>query len=124
MLVRSAPWLLAVLAACGGAAGPGGKAASVKIQFAFFHFKGEHVTVTVDGRTAFDRTISVAPDNARLGLAAVAQVELPECADIVVKAARGKVAERLCLTAETKSIVVDAGPPLTIAAKDRYQGVD
>jgi hypothetical protein len=96
----------------------------VDIQLAFYPFAGEHVRVTVDGKTAFDRTIAVARGNARLGLAAVAQIELPECSDIVVKTGHGQVAERICLTAGTKSVVIDAGPPLTIAAQDRYNGVD
>lgn len=94
------------------------------MQFAFFHFHDDHVRVTVDGRTVFDRAVTVAPDNERLGLAAVAQIELPACSQVVVKTRRQQVEQKLCLTARTKSVVVDGGPPLTIAAKDRFQGAD
>lgn len=94
------------------------------LQFAFYHFDDDHVQVTVDGRVVFDRAVSVAPDNARLGLAAVAQIEFPACADIVVKTKRQQLARRICLTPQTRSIVVDGGPPLTIAAQDRFQGDD
>lgn len=111
------------LAACGGAAAPG-KAGPVSIQFAFYHFSDDHVQVTVDGRIMFDRVVSVAPDNVRLGLAAVAQIDLPACSDIVVKSAQQRVAKRICLGPQTRSIVVDGGPPLTIVAQHRFQGED
>lgn len=124
MSARSALLLLAALAACGGATAPGGKVAPVQIQFAFFHFSDDHVRVTVDGRNVFDRPLTVAPANARLGLAEVAQIQLPECSQIAVKSKHGEISERICLTAATKSIVVDGGPPLTISAKDYYQGDD
>ncbi len=75
----------------------------MQIQFAFFHFKNDRVRVTVNGKTAFNRTVTVAPDNGRYGLAAVAQINLPECADIVVTTKRQRVAQRLCLTAATKA---------------------
>ncbi len=96
----------------------------MQIQFAFFHFKNDQVRVTVNGKTAFNRAVTVAPDNARYGLAAVAQISLPDCADIVVTTKNQRVAQRLFLTAATKSIVIDGGPPLTIVAKDQYQGDD
>lgn len=124
MLTRSAAWLLPILAACSGATAPARKVGPMQVQFAFFHFQDDHVRVTVDGETRFDRAVTVAPDNARLGLAAVAQIALPECSNIVVTSRTQRLAKRLCLTAQTKSIVVDGGPPLTIAAEDKFQGVD
>ncbi len=96
----------------------------MQIQFAFFHFKNDRVRVSVNGKIAFNRAVTVATDNARYGLAAVAQIELPPCADIVVTTKRQKIAQRLCLTAATKSVVIDGGPPLTIATKDQFQGDD
>ena len=60
----------------------------------------------------------------RYGLAAVAQIELPPCSDIIVATKRQRVARRICLTAATKSIVIDGGPPLTIVTKDQHQGED
>jgi hypothetical protein len=119
----TAPLALILTASCAATAPPK-EAKPVKIQFAFFHFKNDRVRVTVNGKTAFNRAVTVAPDNARYGLAAVAQISLPECADIVVTTKRQRVAKRLCLTAATKSIVIDGGPPLTIVAKDQYQGDD
>lgn len=106
------------------AAVPHEEAKSVRMQFAFFHFKNERVRVTVNGKAAFDRRVTVAPDDVRYGLAAVAQIRLPVCADIVVTTNRQRIAQRLCRTAATKSIVIYGGPPLTIAAKDHYQGDD
>lgn len=94
------------------------------MQFAFFHFDDDHVRVTVDDRIVFDRAVTVASDNERLGLAAVAQIDLPACSRIVVKTKRQQVEQRLCLTPRTRSVVVDGGPPLTISAKDRFQGAD
>lgn len=93
-------------------------------QFAFYHLHDEHVRLSVDGRVVFDRDVTVAPDNAQLGLAAVAQIDLPACADVEVNTKAGHVAQRICLTPQTRSIVVDGGPPLTIAAKDQFQGED
>jgi hypothetical protein len=124
MLTRFTPPLALMLAASCAAAVPPKEAKPVRLQLAFFHFKNDQVRVTVNGKTAFDRAVTVAPDNARYGLAAVAQIDLPACADIVVTTKRHRVAQRLCVTAATKSIVIDGGPPLTIAAKDQYQGDD
>jgi hypothetical protein len=115
-----APSFLLGLAVSGAAPGP----ATGTTQFAFYHFHGEHIRVSVDGRVVFDRAVSVSPDNVRLGLAAVARIALSGCADVVVLAGRQRVAERICLTEQTRSIVVDGGPPLTIAATNRYQGED
>jgi hypothetical protein len=124
MVVRlTAPMAIMLTASCAVAAPPK-EAKPVQIQFAFFHFKNDQVRVTVNGKTAFNRMVTVAPDNARYGLAAVAQISLPECADIVVTTKRQKVAQRLCISKTTKSIVIDGGPPLTIVAKDQYQGDD
>lgn len=72
----------------------------------------------------FDRAVTVLPGYERYGLAAVAQIELPECSEIVVTSRKQRVAKRLCLTAQNKSIVIDGGPPLTIVAKDQFQGDD
>lgn len=96
----------------------------VTVQFAFFHFKNDRVRVSVNGKAAFDRVVTVAPNNMRYGLAAVAQIALPACADIVVTTKRQRIAKRVCKTATTKSIVIDGGPPLTITAKDEFQGDD
>ena len=96
----------------------------MSIQFAFYHLHDDHVQLSVDGRVVFDRDVSVARDNARLGLAAVAQIDLPTCADVFIKTNSAKVAQRICLTPQTRSIVIDGGPPLTIVAKDRFQGED
>lgn len=124
MPVRSASSLLAFLAACSGAASPGGKAGPVEIQFAFFNFTDDHVRVMVDGSAVFDRTITIAPENKDYGLADVARITLPTCSDIVVQSRRQRVAQRVCLGPQNKSIVIDGGPPLTIAAKDQLQGID
>jgi hypothetical protein len=124
MPIRLTALLALMLMASCAAAAPPKDIKPVRIQFAFFHFKNEKVRVSINGKTAFDRTITVAPDNARYGLAAVTQIDLPPCADIVVTTKRLRIAQRLCRKATTKSIVVDGGPPLTIAAKDQYQGVD
>jgi hypothetical protein len=99
-------------------------ATSTPIQFAFFHFDNEQVRVTVDGTAVFDRAVTVAPENARYGLAAVAQISMPACADIVVTTARQRSAQRLCRTPATRSIVIDDGPPLAVEARDQYQGED
>lgn len=118
-----APLALVVTTSCAVAA-PLKDAKPVKTQFAFFHFKNDRVRVTVNGKTAFDRVVTVAPDNARYGLAAVAQIALPACADIVVTTKGQRMAKRVCKTATTKSIVIDGGPPVTIMAKDEFQGED
>jgi hypothetical protein len=101
-----------------------GAATSTPIQFAFFHFDNEQVRVTVDGIAVFDRAVTVAPDNARYGLAAVAQISMPACADIVVTTARQRSATRLCRTPATRSIVIDGGPPLAVETHDEFQGED
>lgn len=124
MVVRSASMLLAILAACSGAAVPNKKVGPVEVQFAFFHFDDDRVRVIVDGRAVFDQTITVALENKDYGLAEIARVNLPECSDIVVTSRKQRLAKRLCLTAQTKSVVIDGGPPLTIAAKDQLQGID
>jgi hypothetical protein len=116
--------LLAVMFAASAAAASPREAKTVRLQFAFFHFKNERVRVIVDGKTAFDQTVTVAPDDARYGLAAAAQIGLAPCATIVVATKRQRIAQHLCRTAATKSIVIDGGPPLTIVAKDQYQGLD
>ena len=124
MLIRfTAPLAMVAIASCAVAA-PLKDAKPVTTQFAFFHFKNDRVRVTIDGKTVFDRVVTVAPDNARYGLAAVAQIALPACADIVVTTKRQQVAKRICKAATTKSIVIDGGPPLTIIAKDEFQGDD
>lgn len=114
---------LALTVSCAVAA-PKKEAKVVPMQFAFFHFKNDRVRVSVNGKPVFDKVVSVAPDNARYGLAAVAQIILPDCADIVVTTKRQRLAQRLCRTASTKSVVIDGGPPLTLVAKDQYQGDD
>jgi hypothetical protein len=129
VFTRSVPLLLLLSAVAIGAAGCGAATPAVKpgitrMQFAFFHFKDDQVRVTVDGRTVFDQTVTVAPENVRLGLAAVAQIDLPACSQVVVKTKRQQVERKLCLTPRTKSVVVDGGPPLTIGAQDRFQGAD
>ena len=124
MIARPASFLFVALAACSGAAAPERGGSPAKMQVAFYHFQDDHVRVTVDGKPVFDKAVTVAPDNARLGLAAVAQIDLPACSDIAVTSKKGKASERICLTAQTKSIVIDGGPPLTIAAKDQFQGAD
>ena len=37
----------------------------VMVQFALFHFSNDKVRITVNGKTAFDRIVTVAPDDAR-----------------------------------------------------------
>lgn len=124
MFVRLIVQFALMLTVSCAAAAPPKDVKRMQIQFAFFHFKNDQVRVTVNGKTAFNRAVTVAPDNARYGLAAVAQISLPDCADIVVTTKNQRVAQRLFLTAATKSIVIDGGPPLTIVAKDQYQGDD
>jgi hypothetical protein len=116
--------LTLMLSASCGAAVPPKDTTPVRIQFAFFHFKSDTVRVTVNGKSVFDRKVTVARDNARYGLAAVAQITIPACSDIVVTTKTQRTAKRLCLTAASKSVVIDGGPPLTITAKDQYQGAD
>jgi hypothetical protein len=114
----------AATVSCAVAAPPKKEAKLAQIQFALFHFKDDRVRVAVNGKTVFDRAVNVTSESGRYGLAAVAQIKMPDCADIVVTTKRQRLAKRVCRTANTKSIVIDAGPPLTILAKDEFQGDD
>ena len=124
-MLRRIILLLASICAtsCNGAT-PASAKPQPKIQFAFFHFNNERVRLTVDGKTVIDRLMTVSRDNLRYGLAAFVDVSLPACADIVVTTKRQRLAQRLCRTGQTKSVIIDGGPPLTVTMKDRYQGLD
>ncbi len=95
-----------------------------RIQLAFFHFYHDRVQVMVDGKIRFNRAVNLVPKDDRFGMAASVFLDLPTCADVVVTSRRQRIAQRLCLTAADKSIVIEGGPPLTIMAKDHIQGDD
>ena len=124
MLTRFSARLLLIAIALCAAAAPSPKAKPVRTQFAFVHFKNERAIVTVNGKAMFDKVVPAASVNWPYGLTAVAQIALSACADIIVATKRQQVAKRICKTVTTKSIVIDGGPPLTIEAKDEFQGDD
>ena len=123
MKIRLSIALLMMTSSCAAAA-PLKDAKLMQMQFAFVHFKNERVVVRVNGKAMFDKVVPAASVNWPYGLTAVAQIALSACADIIVATKRQQVAKRICKTVTTKSIVIDGGPPLTIEAKDEFQGDD
>ena len=109
---------------CAGAAPAKKEAKPIQIQFAFFHFKNDRVRVSVNGKMMFDRVVTVTSESGRFGLAAVAQIKMPNCAEVIVTTRRQRIVRPVCLTATSKSVVVDAGPPLTMTVRDDFQGND
>jgi hypothetical protein len=117
------PLALGCLAACAPAK-PAGEGVDRPVQIVFTHFKGERVSLSVNGKIEFDQAVSVAPGNARHGIAAVAQVKLSDCSDVVVQSGTQRVAQQLCLKPDTKSITIDGGQPLSITQLNYFQGLD
>ena len=96
----------------------------MRVQLAFMHFSDDHIRVAIDGNTAVDRAIDVAPDNERSGIAGFEYIEMPACAKIEVQSNAERISQDICLDPDTKSITVDAGPPLTLTQQTYFQGVD
>jgi hypothetical protein len=108
------------------AATPPKETKQVRIQLAFMHFNNDQVKVTIGGNIAVDKAMTVAADNERSGIADFAQVEMPTltCSKVTVQTKTQRLQQDICLEPETKSIIIDAGPPLTLTQKSEFQGQD
>jgi hypothetical protein len=96
----------------------------VRIQLAFMHFLKDQVRISVNGKVLYNKPLSVAPENKQSGIAGFAQIEMPHCADIVVQSKRQRFVQRLCLAANTKSLIIEAGPPIKLTQNPDFQGLD
>jgi hypothetical protein len=106
------------------AATPPKETKQVRIQLAFMHFDNDQVKVTINSNVAVDKAMTVAADNERSGIADFAQVEMPTCSKVTVQTKSQRLQQEICLNPETKSIIIDAGPPLTLTQKSEFQGQD
>jgi hypothetical protein len=96
----------------------------VRIQLAFMHFQKDQVRISINGKVLYKKPLSVAPENKQSGIAGFTQIEMPRCVDIVVQSKQQRFAQYLCLAANTKSIIIDAGPPIKLTQKPHLQGLD
>ena len=96
----------------------------MRIQMAFMHFNNDQVKVTIDSNVVFDKAMNVAADNERSGIADFAQIDMPACSKVTVQTKSQRLQQEICLNPETKSIIIDGGPPLTLTQKSEFQGQD
>ncbi len=123
--IISSQMAFVLLISCAAAAPPK-EIKPVRIQLAFMHFNNDQVKVTIGGNIAVDKAMTVAADNERSGIADFAQVEmLPlTCSKITVQTKSQRLQQEICLNPETKSIIIDGGPPITLTQKNEFQGQD
>ncbi len=96
----------------------------MRIQFAFMHFNNEQVKVTIDDNVAIDKVMNVEAVNERNGIADFAQVEMQSCSKVSIETKSQRLQQEICLKSDTKSIIIDGRPPLTLTQKDQFQGQD
>ena len=96
----------------------------VRIQFAFMHFKDDAVRVAIDKDIVVNREMTVMPENERSGFAHFEQITMPACSTVTVQSKQQTLTKDICLADTTKSITIDAGPPLTLTQQNYYQGQD
>ena len=136
MTNRAAVLLLPIfLVSCGGtphqteAANEATKGATmssdpVRIQFAFMHFKDDAVRVTIDKDIVVNREMTVSAENERSGFAHFEQITMPACSTVTIQSKQQTLTKDVCIADTTKSITIDAGPPLTLTQRNYYQGQD
>ncbi len=103
---------------------PAAKTTTERIQLGFYHFRGNRVRVSFEKRIVVDKTIAAPPKGDRSGISDFEWVEISGCGTLTVTNGRLSKSQRLCAGAGTKSVKIDAGPPLTMTLLKSYQGID
>jgi hypothetical protein len=89
-----------------------------------YHFRGTKVRVTYEKRVILDKVIAAPPKGDRSGISDFQWVEISGCGTLTVTSGRAVATKRLCPREGTKSVKIDAGPPLTLTMMKAYQGND
>ncbi len=96
----------------------------MRIQFAFMHFNNEQVKVSIDDNVTIDTVMNVEAVNERSGIADFDQVEMQNCSKVSIETKSQRLQQKICLNSDTKSIIIDGGPPLSLTQKNQFQGQD
>jgi hypothetical protein len=119
--------LLALAAAAPIAASapvPAVKPGAERVQIGFYRFRGTRVRVSFEKRILIDKVIAAPPRGDRSGISDFTWVQVSGCGTLTVTTGRTITSQRLCPRDGTKSVKINAGPPLTLTMLPTFQGDD
>jgi len=102
----------------------GAGAPAARVQLGFYHFNGNQVTITFEGKRILSKVVPAPPKGDRSGISDFTWVSLARCGDLAVMVGRSKTVRRVCPGEGDKSVRIDAGPPLVVTVLKVHHGAD